>query len=380
MTLDVIALTQKIIQCPSVTPADAGAQDVLKQPLKDLGFEIFDLPFDGDGSYPVKNFFARLGNDGPHLCYAGHTDVVPTGDENAWTHTPFDAVIDNGVMYGRGTSDMKGANVAFLVAASRFLKTKPNFKGSISMLITGDEEADAINGTVKVLDWMSKNKHTPDTCLVGESSNVKTLGEEIKIGRRGSLSGTLTVTGKQGHVAYPQFANNPLPILAKMAAAISDFTFDKGTGHFPPTNLQITTIDTDNLAGNVIPAEGHLKFNIRFNTHWTMETLDKKLREILNDVEGDYTLQTGGNALPFITEPGDWTSLVQNVVQKHTNQTPELTTGGGTSDARFIAQYCPVVEFGLTNETIHQIDENLKISDLEKLVKIYEDILHNYFK
>jgi len=373
--INVIDLTQALIRCASVTPKDEGAQDVLIKPLKEMGFEVFDLPFDGDGSYPVKNFFARLGTGSPNICYAGHTDVVPAGDEAAWTHPPFDAVIDNGEMYGRGTSDMKGGNAAFIAAISNFLSNHPKFDGSISVLITGDEEAEAINGTVKVLNWMKENGHVPDMCLVGESSNIKELGEEIKIGRRGSLSGVLTVHGKQGHVAYPHLADNPLPRLSEMAVALSTYEFDKGTEHFPATNLEISSIDVGNPTGNVIPAEGKLNFNIRFNTHWTSQTLDKKLREILDNVSTEYDLKTGGNAQPFVTEPGAWTDTVLSVVTKHTNRTPKLSTSGGTSDARFISNYCPVVEFGLTNETIHQVDEKLKISDLERVVEIYTDII-----
>lgn len=377
--VDAITLTQELIRCPSVTPEDAGAQDVLKSALSEMGFEIFDLPFEGNDSYLVKNFFARLGNEGPHLCYAGHTDVVPAGDESAWTHPPFDAVIDDGVMYGRGTSDMKGGNAAFVGAVSKFLSDNKDFKGSISLLITGDEEADAINGTVRVLEWMKENGHVPDMCLVGESSNMKELGEEIKIGRRGSLSGVLTVKGKQGHVAYQDLADNPLPRLSEMAVALSTYQFDEGTEHFPATNLEITTIDVGNTAGNVIPAQGKLEFNVRFNTNWTMETLDQKIREMLDGIHKKYDLQTGGNSHPFLTDPGQWTEIVSGVVEKHTGKKPALTTGGGTSDARFVSQYCPVVEFGLTNETIHQVDENLRISDLEKLVEIFTDIIAESF-
>lgn len=378
--LDVITLTQDLIRCKSVTPADAGAQHTLIKPLKEMGFEIFDLPFDGNGSYPVKNFFARLGTGAPHLCFAGHTDVVPAGDEGAWKHPPFDAVIENGIMYGRGTSDMKGGNAAFIAAISKFLDTHKNFKGSISVIITGDEEAEAVNGTVRVLEWMKENNHIPDMCLVGESSNIKELGEQIKIGRRGSLSGTLTVTGKQGHVAYQHLADNPIPKLSKMAVALSDHKFDKGTDHFPPTNLEISTIDVGNKAGNVIPAIATLKFNVRFNTLWTMQSLDQEIRKILDGIGVHYNLVTGGNALPFITESGNWVQTVSDIVEKHCGRAPELSTSGGTSDARFIAPYCPVVEFGLTNETIHQIDENLRLSDLEKLVDIYTDIIENILK
>jgi succinyl-diaminopimelate desuccinylase len=376
---DVITLTQALVRCASVTPEDDGAQDVLKKFLKKMGFEIFDLPFDGRGSYPVQNFFARRGKSGPHLCYAGHTDVVPPGYETKWKHPPFSATIEDGVMYGRGTSDMKGGNAAFAAATANFLKKNADFEGSISFLITGDEEADAVNGTVRVLEWMEENGQLPDVCLVGESSNIKELGEEIKVGRRGSLNGTLTVTGRQGHVAYPQFADNPLPRLAAMAQALGEIEFDTGAPPFPPTNLEITNIAVGNSTRNVIPGQGSLQFNIRFNTKWTMQTLDKKLRSILDNVGGEYTLETGGNAHPFLTESPDWVKIVAQAVESHTGRKPALSTSGGTSDARFIASYCPVVEFGLTNETIHQVNETLKIADLEKLVDIYEDILNRFF-
>jgi len=373
--IDVLALTQALIRCRSVTPDDDGAQGVLKQALKTLGFTVYDLPFEGDGSYPVQNFFARLGTGAPHFCYAGHTDVVPAGDEDAWTHPPFEAVIDGDILYGRGTSDMKGANAAFVTALSQFLEKKPDFDGSLSVLITGDEEADAINGTQKVLQWMAENNHIPDYCLVGESSNIKELGEEIKIGRRGSRSGTLTVTGKQGHVAYQHLVDNPLPVLAKIATALSDLHFDDGTEHFPPTNLEITTIDVGNKAGNVIPAAGSLRFNIRFNTEWNTETLDQKIHDTLQAISPDYDLTMSGNAQPFLTEPSEWVQNIAKIIEQETGRPPALTTGGGTSDARFIAPYCPVLEFGLTNETIHQVDECCKISDLKALVGIYEKIM-----
>lgn len=374
--INVVELTQKLIQCPSVTPEDAGAQATLIAPLREMGFEIFDLPFDGRGSYPVKNFFARLGNGSPHICYAGHTDVVPVGDETAWSSPPFAANIKDGVMIGRGTSDMKGGNAAFISAISKFLETTPDFDGSISVIITGDEEAEAINGTTRILEWMGENNHVPDMCLVGESSNIKKLGEEIKIGRRGAISGTLTVTGKQGHTAYQDAADNPLPRLAKLAHVINEIEFDEGTKHFAPTNLELTTIDVGNKADNVIPAMGTLKFNIRFNTNWTAQSIAQKIHATLDDTGFDYKLDIHkSNANPFMTTPGEWTDLVAKVVENHTGRAPKLTTSGGTSDARFVAQYCPVVEFGLTNETIHQVDECLKISDLEMLVEIYTDII-----
>ncbi len=373
--LNVIPLTQDLIRCRSITPEDDGAQQVLMTPLKQMGFEIFNLPFDGNGSYPVKNFFARLGTGAPHLMYAGHTDVVPVGDETAWTHPPFDAVIENGVMIGRGTSDMKGGNAAFITAISKFLDNHKNFKGSISVLITGDEERDRINGTNRVMPWLAVNNHIPDMCLVGESSNPTELGQAIKIGRRGSLHGHLTIFGKQGHVAYPENAINPAPFLCKAGTVLSSTILDNGTEHFDPSNLEIISIEIINPASNMIAEKASLKFNVRFNTLWTMKTLDEKLRKILGDLNCKFELKTSCNTNPFINQSEEWTKTVSDIVEKHCGQTPELSTSGGTSDAPFIAPYCPVVEFGLTNETIHQIDESLKISDLEKLVEIYTDII-----
>ncbi len=374
--IDAITLTQSLVRCASVTPKDSGAQNILKKELKNLGFEIHDLPFKGNGSYPVQNFFARLGTGSPHFCYAGHTDVVPAGNEESWTHPPFDAVIEDGIMYGRGTSDMKGGNAAFIAAISKFLSEHKDFNGSISVLITGDEEAEAINGTVRVLEWMNENNHIPDMCLVGEPSNIKELGEEIKIGRRGSLSGNFIAYGTQGHVAYPHLANNPIPKMMEMALGLSNHEFDKGNENFPPTNLEITSIDVGNKARNVTPAQIKLKFNVRFNTTWTGEKLTQKINGILDEhQEGGYEVSTWLGAEPFLTKTGTWTETVSKVVQTHTERTPKLSTSGGTSDARFISKYCPVVEFGLTNETIHQIDECLKISDLKKLVEIYADII-----
>lgn len=381
MTLDIITLTQNLIQCKSVTPEDNGAQDVLKKPLKKLGFDIHDLPFEGNGgTYPVKNFFARLGTDGPHLCYNGHTDVVPAGDESAWSHPPFSGKVVDSKMYGRGTSDMKAANAAFVVAVQQYLEEYGAPDGSISILITGDEEAESINGTKRVLEWMKDENHVPDVALVGESSNIREMGEEIKIGRRGSLHGYLTMKGTQGHVAYPQMAHNPLPDLVKALDALSTHIFDKGSAFFPETNLQVTTIDVGNTATNVIPAEGKAHFNIRFNDRWESHTLEQEVRKILDKVSANYTLKTTCGAESFLTAPGEWTGLVSASVEKFCNRKPELSTKGGTSDARFFKDYCPVVEFGLTNETIHKVDEHLNVDDLHLLVEIYKDILVQYFK
>lgn len=376
---DVIKIAQDLIRCKSVTPKDDGAQAILADLLMKAGFECHHLPF-GEGEERIVNLFARIGSsNGPHICYAGHTDVVPTGPEDQWTYPPFAAEIHDGILYGRGASDMKGSVACFTAAALDYLKEHGVPKhGSISLLITGDEEADAINGTVKVLEWMKENGHVPDVCLVGEPSNPDHLGQEIKIGRRGSLRGELYVTGKQGHVAYQHLADNPLPRLIKMADALSEYEFDTGTDHFSPTNLEVTTIDVGNKADNVIPASGMLRFNVRFNDQWNAEILEAKIRDILDGVSNDYKLDVFSNAASFMTEPGDWTALVSQAVQDVVGKTPALTTTGGTSDARFVSQYCPVVEFGPVNKTIHQIDENARVDDLEQVTKIYSLILERY--
>lgn len=377
--MDLIKFTQSLLRCPSITPEDAGAQTVLIDALEPMGFRTFKLPFKGDGSYPVDNFFARLGTQGPHLCFAGHTDVVPPGDAAAWTHPPFSAEIVDGKIYARGASDMKGNICAFVAAVYRFLAGKKSFKGSISLLITGDEEADAINGTDKVLAWMARNGHTPDVAIVGEPTNPDALGEEIKVGRRGSLSGYLSVRGVQGHVAYQHRADNPLPRLIRLLNAIDSHEYDRGSGYFPPTNLEITSIDVGNTADNVIPALGTAKFNLRFSDQWTGASLSKKIREILDSVSKDYDLRLEIGAESFLTERSVWTDLVAGAVKDVTQKTPALTTNGGTSDARFIRKYCPVVEFGLTNRTVHQVNEHLAVSELEMLTAVYKRILERYF-
>lgn len=375
-----ISLTQSLIACASVTPEDNGAQDVLKEALTALGFKIHDLPFEGNGSYPVKNFFARLGTESPHICFAGHTDVVPVGDESAWSSPPFAADIKDGVLIGRGASDMKGGICAFVAATAEYLEENDAPKGSISFLITGDEEADAVNGTVRVLEWMKDNGHIPDMALVGEPTNPDILGQEIKIGRRGSLSGTFTVTGKQGHVAYQDLADNPLPRLIKLLDALNNHIFDEGSKFFPPTNLEVTNIEVGNTAGNVIPAAGSASFNIRFSDHWNGESLENKVREILTNISPEYTLETRHSAESFLTKPGEWTEILSSAVENITGKKPSLTTNGGTSDARFIQKYCAVAEFGLINKTVHQVDENLKTDDLLKLAAIYKDTLTLVFK
>lgn len=376
---DVIKLTQNLIQCQSVTPKDDGAQDILASLLKDAGFECYHLPF-GEGDERIENLFARIGTGSPHICFAGHTDVVPTGDEKKWTHPPFSGVIEDGMLYGRGASDMKGMVAAFVSAALSYISEHgaPEV-GSISFLITGDEEADAIKGTVKVLEWMKEHGHIPDFTLVGEPTNPDHLGQEIKIGRRGSLTGDLYIKGKQGHVAYQHLADNPLPRLAAVVSALSSYEFDQGNDHFAPTNLEVTTIDVGNSVDNVIPEKGYVQFNTRYNDQWNAETLEAKIREIVESVGGEYELSFWRSAESFMTAPGKWSQIVQDAVESVTGKKPALTTTGGTSDARFISQYCPVVECGGVNKTIHQIDECARVSDLEQLTLIYKDVLNRFF-
>ena len=371
---DVIEIAQKLIACPSVTPKDEGAQLYLAKILENAGFKCFHLKF-GE----VPNLFARIGTSGPHLCYAGHTDVVPPGPEKKWTHGPFNPVIEDGVLYGRGASDMKGSVAAFAAAALAHVKNGAP-KGSISLLITGDEEGPAVDGTVKVLEWMKDNSHLPDVCLVGEPTNPNHLGQEIKIGRRGSVTGRLKVQGKQGHVAYPERSDNPLPRLVKLLAALESYVFDNGNEFFAATNLEITSIDVGNIADNVIPDTGSAVFNVRFNSNWTKETLSKKIVDILDETGLHYELVLSGNSPSFVTQPGPWSDTVRQAVQDVTGKTAKFTTSGGTSDARFIARYCPVAEFGAVGATIHQIDENADVEILQDLTKIYRRILEIYFK
>ena len=373
--IDATTLTRDLIRCKSVTPADDGAQRILADHLQSLGFACTHLPFEN-----IHNLFARRGADGPHFCFAGHTDVVPATDDAAWTHPPFDGVMADGKLYGRGAADMKGNIAAFIAALSKFTTAHPNFTGSISILITGDEEADAINGTRRVLEWMDKNGHRPDFCVVGEPSNPSALGDEIKIGRRGSLTGHLTIQGKQGHVAYPHLAQNPIPPLSRMINALCDLKLDDGNDHFPASSLQITNIHVGNTADNVIPARAQANFNIRYNDVWNFDTLEEKIRKTLNAVHGDYTLNFKRGANAFITTPGPYTAIIHDAVYDVTGRSPALTTTGGTSDARFISQYCPVVECGLINKTIHQVDEHCSVDDLNMLVDIYTRALERFFK
>ncbi len=378
---DPIELTRALIRCASVTPTDGGALGLTGAALERLGFTNHHMTFSEDGTPDVSNLYARLGDCGPNFCFAGHTDVVPVGDAKAWNLEPFAAEIRDDILYGRGAADMKGAVAAFIAAVDRFLgKRNGQFEGSISLLITGDEEGPAINGTVKVLDWLANRGENLDHCLVGEPTNPDNLGDMIKIGRRGSLTGTLTVKGIQGHVAYPHLADNPLPRLIKMMDRFTSHLFDNGNEHFTPTNLELASIDVGNTASNVIPAQATALFNIRFNTEQTSDDLEEWLREQCDAVGGDYTLNISIGAQPFLTQPGPFTELISNAVEEVTGIKPALTTTGGTSDARFIHHHCPVAEFGLISETMHKVDEQAAVSDIEQLTRIYTRILESYFE
>jgi succinyl-diaminopimelate desuccinylase len=380
-TIDALDFARALIRCASVTPEDGGSLGTLAEALESLGFTCHPLTFSEPGTSDVQNLYARWGTGSPHFCFAGHTDVVPVGNEDAWSVGPFDATLDGDVLYGRGATDMKGAVASFTAAASRFLARRGSgFTGSISMLITGDEEGPAINGTVKMLDWLERNGEIPDVCLVGEPTNPTRLGEMVKIGRRGSLSGTLTVTGVQGHTAYPHLADNPLPRLVRMLDAIASETLDDGTEHFQPTNLQLTTVDVGNTATNIIPGRVVAAFNIRFNDLHTSASLIEWLRAKFDEVGGDYDLDIHVTGEAFLTPPGDFSSLLAGVIERVTGVRPELSTTGGTSDARFIKNYCPVAEFGLISESMHKTDERVALADLAALTEIYEAVLDGYFQ
>ncbi|PWC34613.1 succinyl-diaminopimelate desuccinylase [Azospirillum sp. TSO35-2] len=377
MTIDPVALAQDLIRCPSVTPRDDGALGVLEAALSPLGFTCHRLRFEQEGTEPVENLYARLGTQGPNFCFAGHTDVVPPGDRG-WTVDPFAGAVMGGRLFGRGAVDMKGAIAAFVAAVSRRLQDGPP-AGSISLLITGDEEGVAINGTRKVLDWMAARGERIDACVVGEPTNPRAMGDMIKIGRRGSLTGFLTVFGAQGHVAYPHLADNPLPRLVRMLAAITEAPMDEGTAHFQPSTLALTTIDVDNPATNVIPAQGKATFNIRFNDAHTPASIEAWLRRTFDAIGGAYELETYCSGDSFVTPPGPLTELVADAVQAVTGRRPEYSTTGGTSDARFIKNVCPVVECGLVGQTMHKVDEYSPVADIQALTAIYESILTGVF-
>jgi succinyl-diaminopimelate desuccinylase len=382
--VDPLPHLQALIRCPSVTPQEAGALDYLEGVLTAAGFRCRRLVFSEAGTADVDNLFARIGTRPPHLCFAGHSDVVPPGDAAAWSVPPFAGAVRQGTLIGRGAADMKGAIACFLAAALAALEAeggKP--PGSLSFLITGDEEAAAVNGTIKVLKWMAEHGEIPDHCIVGEPTNPARLGEAIKIGRRGSLNGELVVLGVQGHVAYPAEADNPLPKLARMIDRISAEALDQGSTDFEPSNLEVTTIDVGNPATNVIPAKASARFNIRFNDRHTPASLEQWIRlrceAVRTELGGEFTLAFGNACDCFLTQPGPLTDLVGAAVEAETGVAPSLNTNGGTSDARFIKDYCPVLEFGLVSRTIHKVDEQVPLADLVQLTRIYRRIITDYF-
>jgi succinyl-diaminopimelate desuccinylase len=379
MSIDPVALTQTLIRCPSVTPADAGALGVLEGVLTGMGFTCSRLRFEEAGTDPVENLYARLGSASPNFCFAGHTDVVPEGDRAGWTVDPFGADIIDGKLFGRGTSDMKGAIACFVAATKSFLDRNGTPNGSISLLITGDEEGPSINGTRKVLDWMREQGEVIDACLVGEPTNPHALGDMMKIGRRGSVTATLTAYGAQGHVAYPHLADNPLPRLTEALTLLAGSPLDEGTAHFQPSTLALTTIDVGNPASNVIPAKGTAKFNIRFNDLHTPASLEAHIRDVLEEVGGAWDLKMQTSGVAFLTPPGPLVATVAGAVKAVTGKEPELSTSGGTSDARFIKDHCPVVEFGLVGATMHKVDEHVAVADLIQLTAIYDKVLSDFF-
>ena len=379
-----LQLAKELIKFPSITPVDAGVMRFLEKKLKKLGFKTKLIEFKEKNFKPVKNLYARLGNKGPNFCYAGHLDVVPPGDIKNWTINPFKPSIKKGHLIGRGANDMKSSIAAFVSAVSAYLENNKNFDGSISLLITGDEEGDAINGTKKVVDYLKKKKEKINFCLVGEPTNPNKLGEMIKIGRRGSLTGKLTIKGIQGHVAYPQRANNPSTTIVKILNELKNIRFDKGTKDFQPTNLEVTKININNFADNVIPESAEATFNIRFNDKHSSNTIKRKLNKIFSKIskknKSKFKIEYRVSGEAFLTKPNNTTFMIQDVIKKITKIKPKLSTTGGTSDARFIRKISPCLEFGLVGKTMHKIDEAVSLKDLKNLTKIYQNILRRYFK
>jgi succinyl-diaminopimelate desuccinylase len=381
---DPIALAQALIRCESVTPDEAGALTLLQNVLEPAGFTCHRLIFSEPGTPDVDNLYARLGSGRPHLSFAGHTDVVPVGNDAGWTVPPFAGEIRDGLLYGRGAVDMKGCIAAFVAAALKYIHHYGGLpRGSLSFLITGDEEGPSINGTAKMLDWLKARDEVVDACLVGEPSNPHALGDEIRIGRRGSLNAELIVHGKQGHSAYPQIADNPVPKLARMIDRLATAKLDGGTANFQPSNLQVTVISVPNTATNVIPGYAVAKLNIRYNDTWSRPTIETWVRNTAAraaaELDAKYDLTFSGTGDVFVTQPGRLVSTLKDAVKSVTGRVPALTTGGGTSDARFIKDICPVVEFGLVNSTIHQVDEHTSVADLKLLTDIYGRFISNYF-
>jgi len=382
-SINELQLAKELIKFPSVTPVDAGIMKFLEKKLKTLGFKTKILEFREKDSQPVKNLYARLGNKGPNFCYAGHVDVVPAGNFKNWTVNPFKPSIKKGHLIGRGANDMKSSIASFVSAVSNFVTNNRKFNGSISLLITGDEEGVAINGTKKVVDYLKKKKEKIDFCLVGEPTNPNKLGEMIKIGRRGSLTGKLSIIGIQGHVAYPQRANNPSTTLVQILKKLKEIKFDKGTKDFQPTNLEVTKINIDNFADNVIPGLANATFNIRFNNKHSSSSIKKKINQIIKKVSkknnSKFKIDYRVSGEAFLTRPNNTTFMIQDIIKKITKIKPQFSTTGGTSDARFIRKIAPCLEFGLVGKTMHKVDEAVSLSDLKKLTRIYTEVLKNYF-
>ncbi|MGX1168191.1 succinyl-diaminopimelate desuccinylase [Bradyrhizobium sp. USDA 372] len=385
---DALSIARDLIRCPSVTPADAGALGVLEKALNEAGFTCHRVTFSEPGTPDVDNLYARIGTEGPHITFAGHTDVVPPGDESAWSVGAFSGEVKDGVLHGRGAVDMKGGIACSVAAVLEHLaanggKPRADGTGSISFLITGDEEDVSINGTIKLLNWAAERGEKFDHCVLGEPSNVETLGDTIKVGRRGSQSGTLVVDGVQGHVAYPHRASNPVPDISRLIVAISDEPLDHGSAQFQASNLEFVSVDVGNKAFNVIPGEARAKFNIRYNDNHTQASLRELVETRLAKACGNRIkariVWEPSNSNVFVTKPGPFTDLAVSAIEEVTGRKPELSTSGGTSDARFISSYCPVIEFGLVGQTMHQVNERVPVADLEKLTKVYRGILARYF-
>ncbi len=378
--LDPVALAAELIRRPSVTPKDEGALPHLARVLEGLGFRCQLKEFAEPGTEPVLNLYARFGSAGRNFCFAGHTDVVPPGDVEDWKISPFAGTVEAGTLHGRGAADMKGAIACFAAAAARFLAERgPGFAGSISLLITGDEEGVSINGTKKLLDWLEAKGEKLDACLVGEPTNAEAMGDMVKIGRRGSMNGYLTVEGVQGHTAYPHLADNAAHRIVAMLHALTATPLDGGTAHFQPSTLQVATIDIGNSAANVIPGRARATFNIRFNDRWTSASLKAWLKAKLDAAGGSYTLDFHVSGESFLTPPGPFSALVADAIERVTGRKPELSTTGGTSDARFIHRYCPIAEFGLVGLTMHKVDERVPVADMTALTDIYHTLLDLYF-
>ena len=383
-TISEVSLAKDLVKCQSVTPKDDGAINIVAKNLKKLGFKCQIMEFQEKGTSKIKNLYAKIGKNSPNFCFAGHTDVVPVGDLKSWTVNPFGGVIKNQKLIGRGVSDMKGSIACFVSAVSEFLKKNKKLKGSISFLITGDEETIAINGTQKVIEKLIQKKEKIDFCIVGEPTNENKLGDMIKIGRRGSITGHLTILGTQGHVAYSYTYNNPSTVIVEILNNIKKLKLDSGNKDFQPSNLEVTKISIDNTADNVVPAEAKASFNIRFNNLHTSSSLKKKLNKIFSSItkksKANYKIKYNVSGESFLTKPSKTVYMIKNVIKKSTKINPVLSTTGGTSDARFIKKIAPCIEFGLIAKTIHQVDEMARVADLKKLKNIYLDILVNYFK